>query len=188
MVARIGTKLGGLRAGVSGLIGEGYLPPVEDDAETTDIDETQGPINYSRWAAGVDVVLAIDLAPLGELGLYGEAAYAKNLDRSNARNLPAVVFEDDDGVEVATDEVEDGNHLGWYLGALQHLGEYVALGARIDYFDHDLDADDDQLTALTLVAHGYPADALRLTLAYELRFEEPSVDDNQLWVRAQVKY
>ena len=188
VTARVGTKRGVLRAGVSGLIGEGYLPPVEDDPSTADVDEAQGPINYSRWAAGVDVVLAFDLAPLGELGLYAEAVYAKNLDRSNARNLPAVVFEDDDGVEVATGEVQDANQLGWYFGVLQHLGDPFALGARVEYFDHDVDVDDDQLSALTLVAHAYPADPLRLTLSYEFFFEEPSVDDNQLWLRAQVKY
>jgi hypothetical protein len=188
VVGRIGTKLGGLRAGVSGLIGKGYLPPVEDDATTDDVDEAHGPIDYSRWAAGIDVVLALPVPSLGELGLYAEAVYAKNLDRANARFLPQIVFVDDDGVEVATDDVTSANQLGWYVGALQHLGELFAAGARFDYFDHDVEQDDDQTTALTLVAHAYPAAPLRLTIAYEFRFEEPSVDDNQLWLRAQVKY
>jgi len=188
VTARVGTHVGVLRAGVSGLVGEGYLPPAEDDAETADGDETHGPIDYSRWAAGADVVLALDVPPLGELGLYAEAVYAKNLDRSSARNLPAIVFEDDGGIEAASGEVEDRNQLGWYVGALQHLGELFAAGARFDYFDRDVVSEDDQLTALTLVAHAYPADPMRLTLSYEFRFEQPAVDDNQLWLRAQVKY
>jgi hypothetical protein len=188
VTARLGTKLGILRAGVSGLLGEGYLPPLEDDAATPDVDESHGPIDYGRWAAGADLVLAFELDPLGKLGIYAEAVYAKNLDRSNARNLPQPVLEDDDGIDVATSEVVDRNQLGAYLGVLQHLGPLFAAGARLDYFDRDPDADDDQLSALTLVAHAYPADPLRLTVAYEFRFEEPSVDDNQLWLRAQVKY
>ena len=144
--------------------------------------------DYSRWAACGDVVLAFDLQPLGELGLYAEAVYAKNLDRSNARNLPAIVLEDDGDTDLATGDVTDCNQLGGYLGALQHLGSLFAAGARLDYFDRDVDADDDQLTALTLVAHAYPADPLRLTVSYEFRFEKPQVDDNQLWLRAQLKY
>jgi hypothetical protein len=133
-------------------------------------------------------VLALDVPALGELGVYAEAALAKNLDRANARNLPALELEDDGGIDVATGDVSDRNQLGWYLGALQHLGDLFAAGARFDYFDRDLDSDEDPLTALTLVAHAYPADPLRLTVSYEFRFEEPSVDDNQLWLRAQVKY
>jgi hypothetical protein len=188
VTARVGAHVGVLRAGVPGLIGEGYLPPAEDDAASDGVDEAHDAIDCGRWAAGADVVLAVDLPPLGELGLYAEAVIAKNLDRSSARNLPAIVFEDDGGIDVATGEVEDRNQLGWYVGALQHLGDLFAAGARFDYFDRDVDAGDDQLTALTLVAHAYPADPLRLTLSYEFRFETPSVDDNQLWLRAQVKY
>ncbi len=188
VTARVGTRVGVLRAGVSGLIGEGYLPPAEDDAATDGVDEAHDAIDYGRWAAGADVVLALDLPPLGELGLYAEAVIAKNLDRSSVRDLPAIVFEDDGGIDGATGEVDDRNQLGGYIGALQHLGDLFAAGARFDYFDRDVDADDDQLTALTLVAHAYPADPLRLTLSYEFRFEMPSVDDNRLWLRAQVKY
>ena len=184
VTGRLGTKVGPLRAGVSGLIGRGYLAPAEDDAATPE-DESHDAGGYSRWAAGADLVLTFDVAPLGELGLYSEAVYAKNLDRSNAKNLPKRVVDADGD---ATDEVEDANHLGAYVGAQQHLGKLFALGARYDYFDPDTDADDDQISAVTFVAHAFPADSLRLTVAYELRVEKPQVDDNQLWLRAQVKY
>ncbi len=131
VTARVGTHVGVLRAGVSGLIGEGYLPPAEDDAASDGVDEAHDAIDYGRWAAGADVVLVLDL-PLGELGLYAEAVYAKNLDRANVRNLPAIVFEDDGGIDGATGAVEDRNQLGGYIGALQHLGDLFAAGARFD--------------------------------------------------------
>jgi hypothetical protein len=185
VTARIGTRVGVLRAGVSGLIGEGYLAPEEDDAATTDVDEGHDPIDYSRWALGADIVLGIELPVLGELGLYGEAVYAKNLDRARAASLPALELDDADE---PTGEVVSAEHLGFYLGALQNLGKLFALGARVDYFDHDVDASDDQLWAATFVLHAHPAKPLRLTAAYELRFEEPQADDDQLWLRAQVKY
>lgn len=184
VTGRLGTKLGPVRAGVSGLIGRGYLAPAEDDAATPE-DESHGAGGYSRWAAGADLVLTFELPPLGELGLYSELVYAQNLDRSNAKNLPRLVLDADGD---ATDQVENANHLGAYVGAQQRLGKLFALGARYDYFDRDADADDDQLSALTFVAHAFPADSLRLTVAYELRFEKPQLDDNQLWLRAQVKY
>ena len=184
LTGRLGTKVGPVRAGVSALLGEGYLAPVEDDAATPE-DEAHDAIDYGRWAAGADLVLTFDLQPLGELGLYSEVVYAKNLDRSNARNLPQVVLDADGD---ATSEVTEGHQLGFYAGAQQRLGKYVAAGVRYDRFDPNTDVDDDTLSALTLVAHAFPAEPLRLTVAYELRFEEPQLDDNQLWLRAQLKY
>jgi hypothetical protein len=184
LTARLGTKLGPLRAGVSGLLGRGFLAPALDDAATPE-DETHRALEYDRWAAGADLVLAFDLPALGELGLFVEAAYAQNLDRSRARDLPQITL---DASGDATEDVVDSKHVGVYAGFLQHLGPWLAAGARLDYFDPDVDAPDDQQSALTLVTHAYPADPIRLTLAYELRFEEPSIDDNQLWLRAQVKY
>ncbi len=184
ITARVGTKVGGFKGGVSALVGQGYIAPAEDDAETLDIDETHDQIDYDRWALGVDAVLTIPIEPLGDLMLLGELGYAQNLDRLVAASLPEVVIEDD----VATDDVTDKKHLGFYAGFQQQLGELFAAGVRYDNFDPDLDTDDDTLQALTLVAHAYPASVFRLTAAYELRFEKPEVKNNFFWLRAQVKY
>jgi hypothetical protein len=193
ITARIGTKVGGVRAGISGLIGRGRLEATTDDAQTVEIDETREAVDYDRWALGADAVLALDVAPLGELMLVSELGYAQNLDRADAANLPTVELEDgelpdgSDG-QVATGEVTDRRALGFYAGFQQHLGELFALGARYDMFNRDVDADADTLTAITLVGHVYPTSSFRLTAAYEFRIEEADVDNDFFWLRAQAKY
>lgn len=186
VTVHLGSKLGGLRAGVSGLIGRGRLDAAADDADSADVDESHEAIDYDRWALGADLVYAVDLRPLGELMLLGEVGYAQNLDRADAANLPEVVVEDD----AATEGVVDRRALGFYAGFLQHLGELFAVGARYDLFNRDVEANDDTFTNVTLVAHCYPASMFRLSAAYEFRFEDvhPAVDNNFFWLRAQVKY
>jgi hypothetical protein len=165
------------------LIGRGQLEAASDDEETPDVDEAHAPIDYDRWALGADAVLAFDIEPIGELMLLSELGYAQNLDRADAANLPAVQLEDG----AATDGVVDRKAFGFYAGFQQHLGELVALGARYDMFNRDVTADDDTLTAVTLIGHVYPASMFRLTAAYEFRIEEADIDNNFFWLRAQAK-
>jgi hypothetical protein len=188
VVARAGVDFDVIEAGVSGLVGEGYLPPAEDDPATMNVDETHGPIDYSRFAIGVDAVARFDVPVLGELQLLGEAVFARNLDRRRVADLPPVHLDPGGPGQVATEAVDDRDVFGFYVGLQQHLGDYFALGARLDWFDRDLSADGDALTAIAIVAHAYPLDPLRFTLAYEIRIEEPQVDDDQLWARMQIAY
>jgi hypothetical protein len=193
ITARIGTKAGDIRAGVSGLIGKGHLEAATDDSQTPELDETHGAIDYIRWAIGADAVLAFDIEPLGELMLLSEIGYAQNLDRADSANLPAARLEEgelpdgSDG-QVAGDTVADRRALGFYAGFQQHLGELFALGARYDLFNRDVVTDDDTLTAITLVGHVYPASVFRLTAAYEFRIEEADVGNNFFWLRGQLRY
>ncbi|MFI5309072.1 MAG: hypothetical protein ACHQ53_17080, partial [Polyangiales bacterium] len=45
-LGRLGVHVGDLRFGVSGLIGQGYLPPVVDDPKTTTVDESHPYANF----------------------------------------------------------------------------------------------------------------------------------------------
>jgi hypothetical protein len=188
LTARAGVDFDSIEAGVSGLFGQGYLPPVEDDPDTAAIDETHGPIDYDRFAIGLDAVARLELPVIGELMLVGEAVFARNLDRQRIADLPGVHLEPGGPGQIATEGVDDRDVFAFYLGFLQHLGDYVALGARFDWFDRDLSAGDDELIAVAFVAHAYPLEPLRFTLAYEIRIEEPQVDDDQLWARMQIVY
>jgi hypothetical protein len=167
-VGRLGTKLGGFTAGVSGYSGTGWLPPTSGGDGK----------NYGRHAIGADAEAELG-DPLGKLRLLGEVTLSRSLDRKKAANLPQV---DAEG------HVRGKDELGYYVGFQQYLGDVFSLGARFQQFDPDRDESDDTLTAVTFVGHAEPTKSMRLTLAYEIRREHPSVDDDQLWVRAQVKY
>ncbi len=86
-------------------------------------------VNFNRWAIGGDVRVALLLAPLGELTVYGEVTYAANLDR-------AMVIAD----PVAANR--DLRELGFYVAIVQELTPWAAIGARYDRYDPDRDAND----------------------------------------------
>jgi hypothetical protein len=164
VVGRLGTKLGPVRAGVSGYFGEGFIANTPDESSA----------DFTRWAGGADVVVDVK-DPLGKLVLLGEAVFAQNLDRKKTSTLP----------KAGGDDIRS---FGWYGGFQQSLGEVFSLGARYQQFDPDDDADD-ELTYVTLVGHAEPTKDLRFTVAYEIRNEAGTeVDDDQLWVRAQTKF
>ncbi len=187
-VGRIGTQVGGLRAGISGLWGTGYLPAAVDDVKTTTVDETHGYLNFTHRAAAVDVSYELEVPSLGALTLYAEGTLAHDLDRSKLSDYPKIAQHTASGKTVAGKSVVDGNQLGGYVGVLQHLGHYVAVGARGELFDPHTAKSGDTLSALTLVGHVFPVDPMRLTVAYQLNFETPSVANNVFWLRGQVKF
>ncbi len=187
-VGRIGLHFGGLRFGISGLIGQGYLPPAIDDAKTTAVDETHGYANFEHRAAAFDLTFTTDLPVLGELALYAEGVVAQNLDRSKLSDYPKLALVKKGTLQVATGNLVDANQSSGYLGFTQHLGKLVALGARGELFDPNTSKSNNLLSAATFVGHVFPVDVLRLTVAYQLNLEHPSIDNNVFWLRGQVKF
>jgi hypothetical protein len=82
---------------------------------------------YHRFAAGCDLRIAAALPRVGELMAFGEIVWAGNLDRAL---IPA------DPVASGRDIRE----LGMVAGLVQSFGAHVALGARFDWYNADLDA------------------------------------------------
>ncbi|MEY4579795.1 MAG: hypothetical protein RL701_4498 [Pseudomonadota bacterium] len=102
--------------------------------------------NFARYGLGGDLVVRARLPVIGDLLVFGEVAWGKNLDRGL---WPA-------------DPVAAGRsfrELGYALGISQQLTRHAELGVRYDGYNPDLDASDRQ--GRTLV----PIDASFRTLA-----------------------
>jgi hypothetical protein len=82
---------------------------------------------FHRFAAGCDLRITAALPRVGELMAFGEIVWAGNLDRAL---IPA------DPVASGRDIRE----LGMVAGLVQNLGAHLALGARFDWYNADLDA------------------------------------------------
>jgi hypothetical protein len=152
LIGRVGVELLLRRLGIAGdvsaLWGQGFhsgTPATKDQLVWRDTNQDgavqinevvvlpgQAPTpsqNFTRWAVGGDLRLAIETHPLGQLMIYGELTYAANLDR----NLYVA-----DPVAAARDLRE----LGFYVAVTQELTSWAAIGARYDRYDPDRDAND----------------------------------------------
>ena len=77
--------------------------------------------NFDHWAVGGDLRVRLKTR-LGWSMLYGELQLASNLDRGN----------------VVADPILTGNdyrEIGYYVGFVQEIGQYVAVGLRTDYYN-----------------------------------------------------
>ncbi len=145
---------------------------------------------FRRFALGGDLELEFDVPALGVLALRAEWIEAQNLDR---------------GVEPA-DPVSAGRNLretGWYVGAVQEITRWAAIGARYDRYEPDADASQQQGVALVPVRRVYSTLAIaamarygpqRLLLEYDVNTNPLGVTatgapttlaDNALTLRAQ---
>ena len=96
--------------------------------------------NFHRFALGGDARVIVAVPRVGALQLFGELAWAANLDRGL----------------VPADPLATGRDLrerGLVVGLVQELGAHAAVGVRFD--DYDPDADAAELRALAVV----PVDA-----------------------------
>jgi hypothetical protein len=188
VVGRLGVRLGGLRVGISGLAGTGYLPALADDPKTTDVNEAHGLRNFARRAAGFDVVFTQALPVIGELALYAEGVLAHDLDRSRLQDYPKVATVTNDGVKSASNGLVHSNQAAGYVGLLQHFTQWAAAGVRGEVFDPSTKLDKNSIYGLLFVAHVYPHPAMRLTAGYQIYYETPKLKNNVLTLRAQVKW
>jgi hypothetical protein len=187
VVGRIGVNVAGLRAGLSGVWGKGFLTPAVDDPKTANVNEAHGYRNFDHGAAGFDIVYKVGIPVLGPLALYAEGAIAKNLDRSALGDYPKPPTSTVDGVKVFGRGLANTTQLTGYFGILQNLTQWGAIGARAEIFDPSNKADN-TIGAVTIAGHVYPSDNLRLTVAYQANFESPKIDNNVFWLRGQVKF
>lgn len=208
----VGTRVA-LQAGFSGVYGTGFhqgTPATKDVLVWRDFNEngTVDPgelqvitgaaatpsTDFKRWALGGDARLRVDLPVLGALVVFGEVAYAGNLDR---------------GVQPA-DPVAAARalrELGWHAGFTLDLTRYAQIGARYDYYNPDFDARDrlagtlipanaSYATAAFAAALRY-ADRARLVVEYDLNRNHLGRDangaptnlkDNAVLVRGEVVF
>lgn len=144
----VGELVPGVRAAIasSALVGTGFSPgtqPTKDSFEWRDLNEDgrvltselipipgsagRASQNFDRWGLGADAQLWAQIPRLGELFLYGEVALAVNLDRAVAVADP-VLFG------------RDQRSLGFYLAAVQDVGEHASFGMRFEQYDPNADA------------------------------------------------
>jgi hypothetical protein len=97
---------------------------------------------------------------------------------------------------------KDTTGLGWYVTAVQNLGDHFAVAARYDQFDPSRDvpagcegtvvraADQDRLDAISVALLWYLSGNLRATLAYDHFGEQDAAqkDNDALTVQLQAKF
>jgi hypothetical protein len=93
---------------------------------------------FHRFALDADARITAELPRLGELEVFFEGMWGANLDR---------------GLQPA-DPVSAGRDLrerGWMVGAVQQLGDHLAIGGRYDQYDPDADAAEQRAVAVVPV-------------------------------------
>ncbi|HEX2570136.1 MAG TPA: hypothetical protein VH877_11305 [Polyangia bacterium] len=202
-----------IAAGVSALRGTGFdrgSPATKDTLVWRDLNENgsvdPGEVqviagtsavpasNFSRFGFGGDFQLGIRVPRLGRLVLYGELAYAANLDRGIQPANPVTA-------------ARTLRELGWYLAATQELGRWAQIGIRYDRYNPDLDANDRQagvlvpndasVSTLSLVGAARFRDVARFIVEYDVNRNHLGRDasgrptnlrDNALTLRAEVVF
>lgn len=146
-----------LDGGFSTLIGRGFhegTPPTKDSVVWRDFNEDGivqqseliairgaagiGSENFDRWGVAADLQLRAPVPIIGELTIYGEIAFAVNLDRGVAPEDPVSLG-------------RDQRSRGWYVAVTQELGRYAMAGVRVDRYEPNTDALDLQ-GGLTVLA------------------------------------
>jgi len=183
-VARISVNVDDLEFALSGTVGTGFLPEVEDDPMTPMVDESSPENDFSRWAVGGMIRRVQEIPSLGDLDATAEILFARNLARSSLADYPTRLIASLGG------DVLDRDVFAWYIGVLQHLGEYFAAGVRFDQYDAEGGPTQNRLN---ITALAFPTEASRLTLSYELDLDADgdhvgSRNDNQGWLRMQVRF
>jgi hypothetical protein len=123
---------------------------------------------FGLWRVGADVQLYYDIAGLGGLALKGEVVVAQDTNRSFRG--------------VAADACRDVKSFGWILTAVQNIGDYFGVAARLDQYDRNRDvpagtsatctaaataAENDKITTLGVGVLGYVSGNLKASAIYE---------------------
>lgn len=181
LAGRIGGVAGPLAFGVSGYYGRGYIDGFTDDPTTTTVNESTAHFDFTRYALGVDARLTTAIDGLGMLDIYGEFAYAQNMDRASRGTYPQPVPGMMGGFG---DSVQNAHQLAWYLAATQNLSDLVGVGVRAEQFDPNTSADGNTITGFTLAGLLFPTENTRVTLSYFVSKQVP----DEAWLRLQVKF
>ncbi|MBL4634801.1 MAG: hypothetical protein JKY56_13085 [Kofleriaceae bacterium] len=199
------------------LYGTGFspgTPPTKDTFEWRDLNEDgrvlvselipipgsagRASQNFNRWGLGSDIQLWAQIPRLGELFVYGELALAVNLDRGVAPADPILLG-------------RDQRSLGYYVAAVQELGQHATLGVRFEHYEPSADALDlfGGMTVVTrrrfrtlttgLSANLPLADGTRARILLEYEYQQNSLgrdnrglpaqlDNDTLRVRAEMAF
>jgi len=169
LTARVALELGGLTVGASGLYGRGHRPEQLDDPDTME-DESMDAFSFPRWAAGMEVRFEHDIEGLGGLDAYGEALFARNMERKRAGDYPV-------------DQDARQDVFAFYVAAVQELGEHFALGGRFERYDAE---GQDVMHRVSPVAMLIPTGGTRVVLSYDI--DPGDGTNNEGWLRLQVKF
>jgi hypothetical protein len=170
---------------VSAIYGHGFsagTPPSKDSFEWQDLNEdgrvTESELipipgsagrpseNFERWGVGGDLQLWTQVPKLGQLMLYGEAAFGVNLDRGVAIADPVLLG-------------RDQRSFGWYAALTQDFTKWATLGIRYEEYEPSRDALElfDGITVVTrrkfqnlstgLSTQAWPVDRVKVRLLAE---------------------
>jgi hypothetical protein len=136
-------------AGVSGLSGKGFhagTPATKTTVQWNDRNQngvvdpgeivavpgmaTTPSMNFVRFGYGADVRLSLLIPGVGTTSVYGELYLAQNLDRGLVPADPYGPLS------------RNMRERGGYAAITQDIGPHLALGARYDFYDPDLDSAD----------------------------------------------
>jgi len=170
LTARVGFDADPVHVGVSGLYGRGFRPEQFDDP-LTPANESMPAFDFVRWAGGIDARFEQELPILGALDVYGELAYGRNMLRRTVAQYPV-----DDGART--------DALTWYVAATQHLGDYFAVGARLDQLDPE--GAGNTSTRITVLGAAFPISSTQVVLAYDIDPDDGG--NNEGWLRLQAKF
>ncbi len=174
VIARGKVSLGSLDFGLSGYWGKTSIPGtsavaakpgtstwydangdfVMDSSEVT----TTAPVaavaaksgfEKSKTRYGIDAQYYLDVLPVGGTGIRAEAYFAKDPNKS-----------------ITTDSL--ARETGWYFWVSQNLGKKFAAAFRYDYWDPHKYANDDATGTLSVAAHYYWDNNVRITAAYDM--------------------
>lgn len=185
-MARARVSLGTFDAAVSGYVGTGVVGLTGPDAEV------------DRTRLGADAQWFWELPTLGGGTLRGELFAGEEANPDSVTALTTKVSADQPVRRLkpgASGAHLDSEFLGWYVMAVQNLGDRLQVAGRYDRFDRNVDVDHDQYERWTMAAHWFYDGFTRLTLAYEIpktevrsgdRFKDP--DDNLLTFQAQYRF
>jgi len=183
---RLGVDLGMITGGLSLYQGTwGYLPAeqvvlVEDADGVKTYEGTNDLTALAKTRLGADVQLYLGLIPaLGGTGLRAEVIQGHGIYSGSTQS--------------------DKDARGWSATLVQSIGTKLAVAARVDQFDPDLDSEatEDTTMALEPALLLYPTEAVKLTLAYQIvnDFLDKNDDDtridkanNQLTLQLQGKF
>ncbi len=182
IVGRMGLDLGKIRFGLSAYSGKELVPgkPAVPGSTTWYDADGDGVIDEGEYVTKEPVAATPDVDYTKDRYGLDFQWYFKMLDLGESAFKAEYIQGKQRGNDVD----------GWYGLFVQHFGKRNTFALRVDSYDPDKDADDDEITSY-IPAWLFDWDAnLRFTLAYEMPKEkgERKADNNVITFRVQYKF
>ncbi len=187
LVGRLGGDFEFMTAGVSAYSGHNLATTLRPAMGMTPASASY--TRFGRTRLGADAQLYFDVPSLGGFALKGEIIWAKDKQMSFS------------GVEPDADQCKDVESLGWYVQAIQNIGEHAAVALRFDQYDPNTGVKDacdmaarakfekDRVRALELALIGYVSGNLKTSFHYNHPLEQgTTVGNDYVTVQMQAKF